>query len=139
MSIISIFTTPVSIATTASLNYFSLLSLQGVHSCSELQLTVEPLDDSIRNWVIETCSQMLATQELHQRRPRSLEMVDGTPNRAIQPVAKVRATVSAVMSFMGKSEAIDAREQVSVSMRWGEGADNVNVDLIKASIWRCKS
>ena len=40
--------------------------------------------------------------DVHRRdsncHPRSLVMVDGTPNRAIKPVANVRATVLAVIS-----------------------------------------
>ena len=35
--------------------------------------------------------------------PRSVVMADGTPNRAIHPVVKVRATVSAVISAMGNA------------------------------------
>ena len=49
-------------------------------------------------------------------RPRSVEMVDGTLNRAIQPEANVSATVSAVMSVIGNASGQRVKRSIHVSI-----------------------
>lgn len=53
-------------------------------------------------------------------RPRSIETVDGTPKREIQPVTNARAAVSAEMCGIGvclrpARESIDARQDVTLA------------------------
>ena len=63
---------------------------------------------------------MFAAHELKESldsnwRPRSVEMVDGTPNLAIHPEANVKATVSAVMSGMGSASGQRVKRSMQVS------------------------
>jgi hypothetical protein len=49
-------------------------------------------------------------------RPRSVEIVEGTPKSAIQPVANVSVTVSAVMFGMGNVSGQRVKQSMQVSM-----------------------
>lgn len=73
-------------------------------------------------------------------RPRSVVTVEGRPNRAIQPLTKARATVSAVMSGIGiaSGESVDTGEKIGVAFGGGKWPNNINVDLVKAYIRRCE-
>ena len=48
-------------------------------------------------------------------RPRSVETIDGIPNREIHPLRKARATVCAVMSVIGIASGQRVKRSIQVS------------------------
>ena len=48
-------------------------------------------------------------------RPRSVVTLEGTPNRAIQPLTKACATTSAVMAVIGKASGHHVNLSIHVS------------------------
>ena len=116
-----------------------------------LQLTVESLNNPIRNRVIGSRPEVLASQEFHQQCPQarlklsSSITCDGQrDSKSCNPTSGkgegncFRCDLRHRQCLRPPSEAIDACEQVTVSARWREVADNVNMDLIKTGIWCCK-
>ena len=72
-------------------------------------------------------------------RPLSVEIVEGTPNRAIQLLTKDRATVSAMILAIGMAsgppcEPIDTGEYISKSIGRRKWANDVDVHHIKPRI-----
>ena len=102
------------------------------------QLMVESLNISIGDRVIGSRPEVLASQELHQRCPQtqlklsSSITCDGQRNsESCNPTSGegegncFRCDVSHGQCLRPSSEAIDACEQVTVSLRWRKRADDV--------------
>ena len=116
-----------------------------------LQLTVESLNNFIGDRVIRSRPEVLTSQELHQRCPQTRLKLsssincDGQRNsESCNPTSGkgegncFRCDVRHGQCLGPSSEAIDACEQVTVSTRWRERTDDVNMDLIEMGIWCCE-